>query len=127
MFLETPLLLVLVLAASLVAVSLGGARLQVRFPRAPVSALLAIAFALAVGITLARSAGPLVRYRAEAAVTGIVFFGLPSVAALLALVLFRRRSLGVRIVLALVAGSVGTVYAMLAALAAACGLFGNCL
>ncbi|BDG05990.1 hypothetical protein [Anaeromyxobacter oryzae] len=113
--------------ASVVVVSVGGAALQARFPRAPLAGLLAVAVAFTLTLAVAKAGGPLLRSVAEPAVGEIVGLGLPASAALGALVLLRRRGPRLRVGVALAAGAIGTVYAILAALAVMCGVIGECL
>lgn len=114
-------------AGSVLCVSIGGPVVQSRFPRAPLMALVAMATTFALAVAFAMVGGPRLRALAEPAVGGIVAWGLPATASLVALVVFHGCGPRLRVGLALAAGATGTLYALLAALVVACGLLRDCL
>jgi hypothetical protein len=116
---------VLAIVMSPVVVTVSGSRVQARHPSAPAATLAAIGGLLVGLVALAKWSGP--GSGAETAVVSIVGWGLPAIASLAALALFRRAAPGARVTIALLAGIVGGVFGVLAALVAACGLFGSCL
>jgi len=111
--------------ASLVVVSLVGARVQSRYPRAPALALAVLAAIFVVLVALALWSSP--GARVEGAPAAMVAWGLPSVASLTALAVFRRVRPWARVAIALLTGGVGCLLAVSAAFAVACALFGSCL
>lgn len=113
------------IVASWVVVSVAGPRVQARHPRAPALALAAFVAVFVALAAIARWTGP--GARVEQAPVELIGWGLPAIASLAALAALQRVAAWARVALALLAGAVASLYSLMAALVAACGLYGSCL
>jgi len=93
--------------------------------RAPEMALVAFVAVFVALAAIARWTGP--GARVEQVPVAMIGYGLPSFTSLTALAMFRRVAPWARGAIALLAGAVASVYSLMAALVAACGLYGNCM
>ncbi|MGB8930609.1 MAG: hypothetical protein WCC48_05075 [Anaeromyxobacteraceae bacterium] len=123
-----PVTYLVALGILVVAVAVGRALTQPRWPRAAAwgAAILVASFAVSASTAWAlgwQRAG----WLGERLVPHLAAVGLPAVSVLAALAVLRRTRVPVRIAVAIALGAVGTFYAGIAALVVACFLTGDCL
>ena len=124
--LPAPLLVALGLLVAAVAV--GGALTQARWPRAAAWTAATFVALFFVCASVAKVLGwQRVGWLSERFVPLLAVVGLPVVSSALALLVFRRTRVSVRVALAIALGVVGIYWAGMAALATACFLTGDCL